>query len=212
MAGLHALARLPYKSFDNYYHRSLLSGAALTPCRVLTGSHVVLCGYETASPHLYTGLFQIDDTGDCLQANPATGDCQCDGGSKSVAGIWRANVDAARTWKGSNIVSCLAAARDAAPAAPLSSSSDALQISGMYQHDDAVAGGKGCRSVNPFTGNCSYTPFPPPSPCIVVHCCLTLAPPSSTAACLQTRFNSSEPSSTKTLQARDMLRRRSVAC
>ena len=132
---------------------------------------MVLCGYETASPHLYTGLFQIDDAGVCLQANPATGDCQCDG-SESVAGIWRANVDAASKWKGSNIVSCLAAARDAAPAAPLSSSSDALQISGMYQHDDAVAGGKGCRSVNPFTGNCSYTPFPPPSSCVVVHCFL----------------------------------------
>lgn len=145
---------------------NLLSGAALTPCSLHTGSHVVLCGYES-EPHLYTGLFQIDDAGDCLQANPATGDCQCDG-CNAVAGIWRANVDAAPTWKGSNIVSCIAAGCDAVPAALLSSASDALQISGMYQHDDAVAGGKGCRSVNPFTGNCSYSPFPAPSPCLFI--------------------------------------------
>ncbi len=58
---------------------NLLSVTALTPCSLHTGSHVVLFGYESerdgaASPHLYTGLFQIDDAGDCLQANPATGE------------------------------------------------------------------------------------------------------------------------------------------
>ena len=96
----------------------------------------MLCGYERlserdgAAPHLYTGLFQIDDAGDCLQANPATGDCQC-GGCNAVAGVWRANVDAAPAWKGSNIVSCTAAACEAARAAPPSSASDALQITGM---------------------------------------------------------------------------------
>jgi hypothetical protein len=131
---------------------NLLSGA----CSLHTGSHVVLCGYQS-EPHLYTGLFQIDDAGDCLQANPATGDCQCDVCNAAagiwranvegiwranvegiwranVEGIWRANVDAAPTWRGSNIGSRIAAACDAAPAALLSSASDALQISGMYQH------------------------------------------------------------------------------
>jgi hypothetical protein len=58
---------------------NLLSVTALTPCSLHTGSHVVLFGYESerdgaASPHLYTGLFQIDDAGDCLQANPAAGE------------------------------------------------------------------------------------------------------------------------------------------
>ena len=131
----------------------------------------MLCGYKSpidqaeafvssADSHVYTGVYQVDDADDCLLANPATGGCKCDGSSATL-GKLRANVDVVRGgWKGSNVVLCgVVASLSALFSSSLVTPSDSLQITGIYQHDDNVPQGKGCRSSNPSTGTCSCVLF-----------------------------------------------------
>jgi hypothetical protein len=146
------------------------------------GSHIVLCGYKSpidqaeafvssADSHAYTGVYQVEDASDCLLANPATGGCKCDGSSAAL-GILRANVDVqSGGWKGSNVVLCGVVASLSAPfSSSLAALSDSLQITGIYQHDDNVTGGKGCRSPNPTTGSCWCVHLRhASSPCRLLH-------------------------------------------
>jgi hypothetical protein len=142
----------------------VLQRDALRDHAYASGSNIFMCGSKNevqmfvgsatsaAAYDICTGVFQFDDKNVCLSKNPATDTCTCDASSVKLT-MLRANVDDGLpgSFKGSNIQSCGAAAS----ASGIALSSDLYQVTGMYQHDDPVDKSEGCRSINPFTGNCS---------------------------------------------------------
>jgi hypothetical protein len=108
-----------------------------------TGGHVFTCGAANAE---YAGAFEQDDPvaegQGCRQPNPLTGACSCPAGTTAVS--TRTLVDTSSLpLVGSHITFCMRPAPKP------------LAFGGVFQRDDPVSGGLGCRAANPFTAGCS---------------------------------------------------------
>ena len=106
------------------------------------GASVIFC---QGADNEFAGGYQQDDPiplgQHCRVPNRLTGQCACPFGSMAV-GI-RTLVDLSAGIGGSTINLCVRA------------NQKPNTFGGVYQLDDPVRGGLGCRTSNPFTGNCS---------------------------------------------------------
>jgi hypothetical protein len=111
-----------------------------------TGATISFCASGSYAGGDFGGAYQIDDpvscSAGCRTPNPFTGSCSCPGGTSSVE--LRTLVGACGGIIGSHIGVCVNA------------SATRTAFGGVYEVDDAgAAGSVGCRTANPFTGDCS---------------------------------------------------------
>jgi hypothetical protein len=103
-----------------------------------------LCTSNPLDASAFGGAYEVDDAVGCgmgcLANNPYTGACSCPAGTAST---WvRVVHNTTCGTIGARIYFCN-------PPSPTSS------YGGVYERDDAVSGGLGCRSANTYTGGCS---------------------------------------------------------
>jgi len=115
-------------------------------CSALRAASIRFCETSGTGSSVFGGVYQIDDSvscgAGCRVSNPKTGGCSCPSGYS--AAMLRVTIqNGCGSIIGSNIGVCVhgSAALD--------------NFGGVYQQDDPVSGGFGCRNKNPRTGGCS---------------------------------------------------------